>query len=410
MTMTISYPQLPPDLRSKINSHLELEDFCTLARVSHAWRRVILVNEFNNDATWTIIRDRLGYVYPPVGTPLSLRVIRHVFTIFHSIYCNPGRNYPLDKRPPNNQTLPAFIRKTLTRYAYDEHKNDIRKIDNTTLSHPGRLLADVNLLLRWSKARDTYLIRGYLLWKQLNSQKGTAERMWVIPDKGGASYIIAMPFVELSGLLRTEEFTAKAKEFADASANLKNKGINQTELRPDSSVLNLQDLLLMSLPNAIDWSAFSHITKVQLDNNRLSTLPESLSHLSNLQSLFLQQNLFFKLPTVISRFSKLTHLDISQNPLVFEPEALTQMPSLVWLGISIDQTVTRTTFDPPLTERVIKELQSKNPNFTYKIDQKQTEPFCIHDDTVKKSFCNFTFFGGKDPTRILKYLCTNGTY
>ncbi|MBS0647695.1 MAG: leucine-rich repeat domain-containing protein [Verrucomicrobia bacterium] len=247
------------------------------------------------------------------------------------------------------------------------------------------------------------------MWKQLNLQKGTAERMWVLPDKGG-TYIHATPFVELSGLLSIEEFAAKAKEFADASAKLENQGINQTELKPDSSVLNLQDLLLMSLPDAIDWSAFSHLTKVQFDNNRLSTLPESLSHLSNLQSLFLQQNLFFKLPTIISRFSQLTHLDISQNPIVLEPEALTQMPSLVWLGISIDQTIPRISSKQTLTEWVIKELQSKNPNFTYKVDQKRSEPFCIHDDPIKKSFCNFTFFCGLDPTRNLKYLCMNGSY
>jgi hypothetical protein len=79
---------------------------------------------------------------------------------------------------------------------------------------------------------------------------------------------------------------------------------------------------LSTLPEAIDQ--LSELQALDLSNNQLSTLPEAIGRLSQLQELNLSGNQLSTLPEAIGRLSQLQGLNLSGNQLSTLPEAIGQ--------------------------------------------------------------------------------------
>jgi internalin A len=90
--------------------------------------------------------------------------------------------------------------------------------------------------------------------------------------------------------------------------------------------LNLFGNQLSTLPEAI-WQ-LSHLQELDLSGNQLSTLPETIGQLSQLQRLFLSSNQLSALPEAISRLSQLQGLYLSNNQLSTLPEAVERLERL----------------------------------------------------------------------------------
>src|SRR5262249_5010125 len=83
--------------------------------------------------------------------------------------------------------------------------------------------------------------------------------------------------------------------------------------------LDLSRLKLSTLPEAIGH--LSQLEVLYLYGNRLSTLPEAIGQLSRLRALYLHGNRLSTLPEAIGQPSRLQKLNISGNRLSTLPEA-----------------------------------------------------------------------------------------
>src|SRR6516225_4070450 len=105
--------------------------------------------------------------------------------------------------------------------------------------------------------------------------------------------------------------------------------------KSNASTLDLSRLKLSTLPEAIGH--LSQLQGLSLDFNQLSTLPEAIGRLSQLQGLYLPGNQLSTLPEAIGQLSKLQKLDLSGNQLSTLPEAIGQPFQLQELDLSGNQ-------------------------------------------------------------------------
>ncbi|MDY7004722.1 MAG: leucine-rich repeat domain-containing protein, partial [Cyanobacteriota bacterium] len=81
-------------------------------------------------------------------------------------------------------------------------------------------------------------------------------------------------------------------------------------------------------------------TRLDLRSNQLTTLPESISQLTNLTWLYLHGNKLTTLPESISQLTNLTWLYLHGNKLTTLPESITQLTNLTWLNLHNNQLTT----------------------------------------------------------------------
>lgn len=65
-----------------------------------------------------------------------------------------------------------------------------------------------------------------------------------------------------------------------------------------------------------------HLDPFYLNNNQLTSLPESIGNITYLQSLVLSNNQLSTLPESIGKFVYLQKLDLENNPLIALPESI----------------------------------------------------------------------------------------
>ncbi len=94
----------------------------------------------------------------------------------------------------------------------------------------------------------------------------------------------------------------------------------------EQTELDLSSLALTDLPTEI-WRFFQHLKKLNLSNNQLSELPESI-RLQNLEELDLSRNRFSVLPEVIREFGNLTRLNLGYNELSKLSESIGDLQNL----------------------------------------------------------------------------------
>lgn len=96
-------------------------------------------------------------------------------------------------------------------------------------------------------------------------------------------------------------------------------------------VLDLSENQLTMLPDVI--TQLTNLTELNLSGNQLSILPQAISQLTHLHRLYLCSNQLSALPPTISKLSNLWTLDISGNKLSIFPEAITQLTHLSVLDL-----------------------------------------------------------------------------
>ncbi|MFX0186349.1 MAG: leucine-rich repeat domain-containing protein [Candidatus Hodarchaeota archaeon] len=118
---------------------------------------------------------------------------------------------------------------------------------------------------------------------------------------------------------------------------------------PPIKELNLYDNDIKELPESI--GSLNSLEVLILPNNQLTTLPESFKNLS-LKKLDLSYNNFITLPEWIGSFSSLEELNLDGNKLKALPESIGSLSSLKILSISLNKDIIK-------LPKSIKDLQKK---------------------------------------------------
>nr|XP_055068787.1 leucine-rich repeat-containing protein 40 [Misgurnus anguillicaudatus] len=100
-------------------------------------------------------------------------------------------------------------------------------------------------------------------------------------------------------------------------------------------VLDIHDNQLSSLPESI--GELEQLQKLILSHNKLTDLPAGLWRLTNLRCLHLQQNQMERLPQDLGQLIHLDDFDVSNNQLTDIPESLSKLTNLVKLNLSCNR-------------------------------------------------------------------------
>uniref|UniRef100_A0A2S2Q8K5 Leucine-rich repeat-containing protein 28 n=2 Tax=Sipha flava TaxID=143950 RepID=A0A2S2Q8K5_9HEMI len=88
------------------------------------------------------------------------------------------------------------------------------------------------------------------------------------------------------------------------------------------------------------------LTHIYVGNNKLSSFPEELSHLKNLEVLCAPSNFITDIPPALSALKRLTQLDLSRNRIKNVPHEIFNMRSLWLLDLSHNEIETLPEIDP----------------------------------------------------------------
>ena len=107
---------------------------------------------------------------------------------------------------------------------------------------------------------------------------------------------------------------------------------------PQIGKLDLSELNLSSLPQIFHADVFTtRLIWLDLNFNKLQSLPEQIGVLWALQNLYVQGNQLQFLPEWIGQLPVLEYLDVSNNQLQSLPEQIGQLPVLEYLDVSNNQ-------------------------------------------------------------------------
>ena len=99
--------------------------------------------------------------------------------------------------------------------------------------------------------------------------------------------------------------------------------------------LDLSDNQLTSLPESI--GDLAQLKELDLGNNQLTSLPERIGDLAQLKELYLDNNQLTSLPERIGDLAQLKELDLSDNQLTSLPERIGDLAQLEELDLSNNQ-------------------------------------------------------------------------
>lgn len=114
--------------------------------------------------------------------------------------------------------------------------------------------------------------------------------------------------------------------------------LNQDSHKSSSHKLDLSGLLLHSVPHEIGKLS-STLAKLDLSNNNLQVLPDSVTSLVNLTHLDIQSNQFTSLPDSIGRLVNLKVFNVSGNSLAALPDSIESCRSLEELMANFNQLI-----------------------------------------------------------------------
>ena len=141
----------------------------------------------------------------------------------------------------------------------------------------------------------------------------------LLPYKDNRDFIYRIKKCEKTGLLDLRNL------------NLNNSDVEEilnyvTEKNITVRMLDLSNNQLTTLPESI--GKLQSLKKLFLGNNHFTTLPESITKLQSLEKLYLDHNLLITLPESIGKLQSLIHLDLRFNELTALPESIGDLQSL----------------------------------------------------------------------------------
>jgi Leucine-rich repeat (LRR) protein len=105
---------------------------------------------------------------------------------------------------------------------------------------------------------------------------------------------------------------------------------------PNIYTLDLTDNQLTSLPESI--GQLKNLIYLDLSCNQLTSLPESIGQLKNLTNLDLGNNQLTSAPGFISQLKNLTHLNLTRNQITsLPPQSIAQLKNLTHLYLNRNQ-------------------------------------------------------------------------
>ncbi|HEX5706065.1 MAG TPA: leucine-rich repeat protein, partial [Pyrinomonadaceae bacterium] len=99
--------------------------------------------------------------------------------------------------------------------------------------------------------------------------------------------------------------------------------------------LNLSDNQLTELPESL--SRLTQLKSLNLSHNRLTELPEWMGQLARLNTLKLSGNRLTELPESLGQLTQLVTFDVLANQLTELPESLGELTKLEWVDLSGNQ-------------------------------------------------------------------------
>jgi len=104
-----------------------------------------------------------------------------------------------------------------------------------------------------------------------------------------------------------------------------------TKIPSDIRNIPLLDYLGLSGNRITDFSGvknFTRLTKLMIDNNRLTSVPREILEIPRLQELILTDNQLTQLPDELIQLTSLQKLNVDNNQLTTLPRALLALPNL----------------------------------------------------------------------------------
>jgi Leucine-rich repeat (LRR) protein len=128
----------------------------------------------------------------------------------------------------------------------------------------------------------------------------------------------------------------------EKTLNFINEAIVRQKINAQSNSLDCAKCHLTRFPEALmedpGLTAFwKNLTKLDLRDNRLSSLPGGLGQLTALQWLYLSDNKLSSLPESLGRLTALQWLDLDDNELSSLPEGLSQLTALQYVYLQHNQ-------------------------------------------------------------------------
>ena len=105
--------------------------------------------------------------------------------------------------------------------------------------------------------------------------------------------------------------------------------LNLPDLPLNLEHLNLRNNKLVSLPESI--GNLTSLKTLSLGYNKLESLPESLGNLISLEFLFVEENNLTSIPESLGDLNSLTGVNLRENPLKEIPKSILKLKSLGWI-------------------------------------------------------------------------------
>lgn len=199
----------------------------------------------------------------------------------------------------------------------DLSKNKLSSTTSTLLSHKLGLLQELKTLClddnQLSCCHPTNVLRGITQLKQLQNLS-LAHNLLGKP-----------PTATKNPILHKKNAAPKHRPSNSTNTNLIEQ-LEQTKITDDTNnafpilpvslkQLNLSFNYFSSIPSAIVSDTLVKLEKLDLSNNQLATLPDSISNLGNLEELKLDHNQMIVLPDAVGKLSKLKALSLRHNQI-----------------------------------------------------------------------------------------------
>lgn len=132
-----------------------------------------------------------------------------------------------------------------------------------------------------------------------------------------------------------DQWIEEASE-AELNSRLLAKGIVEDFLsNPCETTVSFCNLQLSTLPNIWEYSEFTkRLKKLNLSENKLSTIPDSIGKLKALTTLHLYDNHLQEIPQSLTNLNNLTWLNVGKNEITTIPGYITNLKKIQILSLS----------------------------------------------------------------------------